>query len=85
MAWAGLALCWALRPTEWRAPGGWFVNGVRPSGEFEARPWLGRPQDDLDDAHARREIADDRVLVGRVWCTGGATPRQDGTKVWCQR
>ena len=77
--------CCIARPVAWRAPAGWYVNGVRPDGAFEARPVLGRPGDDLRDAVERRDIADDRALYGRLYCTGGSTPRQDGTEVWCQR
>lgn len=66
-------------------PPGWYLDGVRPSGMFACRPVLGHPEDDLLDAVRRRVIADDRVIKGRIYCTGGATPRQDGGSVWCQR
>lgn len=68
-----------------RCPAGWYVNGVRPGGDFECRPVVGEPENDILDAVRRRAIADDRALAGRVYCTGGATPRQDGESVWCQR
>lgn len=83
LGWLTLLLCWALRPSSWRAPAGWYINGVRPDGRFEARPVLGRPEQDLEDAWARREIRDDRALAGRIWCRAPATPRQDGLRVWC--
>ncbi len=67
------------------APTGWYVNGVRPDGAFELRPVLGAPDRDLEDAHARRDIDDPRAFRGWIYCTGGATPRQDGLSVWCQR
>lgn len=67
------------------APPGWYVNGVSPNGEAELRPVLGDPGADLVDARARRDISDPRRIVVRIHCTGGATPRQDGLKVWCQR
>lgn len=82
MAWLLWVLCWVLRPVAWTAPDGWWVNGVRPDGTFEARPVLGAADADLDDAHARRQIVDDRALQGRVWCRTGS-PRQDGLRVWC--
>lgn len=80
-----LAFCWIARPAHIHVPRGWYVNGVAPDGLFELRPVLGRPEDDIDDARARRDIRDDRAVLGRLYCTGGATPRQDGTSVWCQR
>lgn len=70
--------------SEWHAPPDWFVNGVRPDGRYEALPVLGRPEADLDDARARRSIADDRRIVGWIWCRRPATPRQDGARVWCE-
>lgn len=68
-----------------RCPAGWYVDGVRPSGEFACRPVLGRPEDDLRDAVRRLVIDDDRVVRGQLWCWPGAHPRQDGAGVWCQR
>lgn len=85
MSWLTLLLCWLLRPQAVAVIPGWYVNGVAPSGAYELRPWLGRPEMDLEDAHARRAIADDRRVVGRVWCLSPATPRQDGQRVWCAR
>lgn len=70
---------------EWRAPAGWYINGVRTDGRYEARPVLGRPEDDLDDARAQRVIRDDRRIVGWIWCWLPTTPRQDGHRVWCER
>jgi hypothetical protein len=67
------------------APRGWYVNGARPSGEYELAPVLGRSQDDLLDAWIRREIAGPRPVRGEIYCTGGATLRHDGLSVWCQR
>lgn len=82
-----LLLCCAMvaRPTRARCPAGWYVNGVQPSGSFECRPVLGKPENDLLDAVRRVVIDDERRLGGRLYCTGGATPRQDGRSVWCQR
>lgn len=70
--------------TSYTAPPGWFINGVRENGRYEALPVLGLPKADLDDARARREIRDDRRIVGWIWCWRPATPRQDGTRVWCE-
>ncbi len=67
-----------------QAPPSWYVNGVRPDGRYEMRPVLGRPEDDLADAAARREIRDDRRIVGLIWCWRPTTPRQDGQRVWCE-
>ena len=67
------------------APRGFYVNGVRPDGRYEMRPVLGRPEADLDDARARREIRDERRIIGWIWCWLPETPRQDGMRVWCER
>lgn len=80
-----LVLCWLGRQQRLTSPPGWYVNGVDPAGWCEFRPVIGRPGDDIIDAVTRIAIDDDRVIVGRVHCTGGATPRQDGRSVWCQR
>lgn len=81
-----LAWSFALRPHRYRAPSGWYVNGVSPAGAFELRRVLGNPARDLDDAHARRDwSAEDHPIAGQIYCTGGATPRHDGESVWCQR
>lgn len=77
--------CFAARPVEWRTTPGWYMNGVRPDGRFEARPVLGRPEDDLVDAVRQIVIDDDRRLEARIYCTGGATPHVAATRVWCQR
>ena len=82
---AALICCWFARPQRLVAPLGWYVDGVDPAGWCDFRPVLGRAADDLSDAVHRVEIRDDRALLGRVHCTGGATARQDGRSVWCQR
>lgn len=64
-----LLWCMATRPTSWRAARGWYINGARPSGSFGMRPGDGR----------------DLEIRGRLYCTGGATPRVWDTSVWCQR
>lgn len=80
---AGAALAFTVRRCQ--APPGWYVNGVDPDGWADLRPVLGDPAADLADARARRDIIDHRRIVVRIHCTGGATPRQDGSSVWCQR
>lgn len=67
------------------APRGWYVNGVHPDGSYELRPVLGLPQDDLLDAWLRRELDGPSPVHGKLHCTGGATLRQNGISVWCQR
>lgn len=86
MRWlVALMLAGAAGPgASYTAPPGWYINGVRPDGRYEALPVLGRPEADLDDARARRSIADDRCIVGWIWCWRPATPRQDGVRVWCE-
>lgn len=74
---------WNPPPRAQIAPRGWYVNGVRPDGRYEMLPALGRPERDLDDAHGRVEISDERKVVGWIWCWLPETPRQDGQKVWC--
>jgi hypothetical protein len=77
--------CWCSRAQRCPAPPGWYVNGARPDGSYELAPILGRPEDDLVDAWLRRELEGPAPVPGRLHCTGGATMRQDGTSVWCQR
>ncbi len=77
--------CWCSHRQRCRAPRGWYTNGARPSGAYELRPVLGRPADDIEDARHRRTIPGPAAVRGRLYCTGGATARQDGESVWCQR
>ncbi len=77
--------CCASHVQQVVAPKGWYVNGSRPDGSYQLAPVLGRAQDDLDDARARREIAGPAPVDGWLICTGGAKLRQDGSKAWCQR
>lgn len=63
------------------APPHWYVNGAHPDGWLELRPVLGSP----DDTGREDYSTDTRRRVARLYCTGGATPRQDGLKAWCQR
>lgn len=79
-----LSWCLAVRVTRCSAPTGWYVDGVRPDGRFELRPVLGEPEHDIVDAVRRVVIEDHRRIEGRIYCTGGSTPRQDGHSVWCQ-
>lgn len=74
-------------PDHARCVAGWYLNGVRPSGEFECRPVLGDAASDLDDARARRDFHDERAVRGRIYCTGGSHPviGADGASVGCQR
>lgn len=77
--------CWCARSQRCPAPSGWYVDGARPSGPYELAPVLGRPEDDLDDARRRSAIRGPDPVRGDLYCTGGATLRQDGLSVWCQR
>jgi hypothetical protein len=77
--------CAFTRPQAIHAPPNWYVNGVHSDGWFELRPVLGDPDRDLEDAHARLDIRDGRHVIATLYCTGGAMPRQNGIKVWCQR
>lgn len=76
--------CWCSHRQRCAAPAGWFVNGARGS-TYELAPVLGRPEDDLLDAWIRRSLRGARPVRGQLYCTGGATLRQDGLSVWCQR
>lgn len=77
--------CWCSRARRFRAPHGWYIGGAQPSGWYRLDPVLGRQEDALPDAWARRNIDGPEPVIGRIHCTGGATPRQDGLSVWCQR
>jgi len=65
-------------------PSGWYANGARPDGTFELRPVLGRPEDDLEDAHRMLDIAGPEPVAGKLRCRPGSI-RQDGVSVWCAR
>lgn len=82
-------LCCAMvtRPTRARCPAGYDLRtGVRPSGEFRCWPHpVGDPEWDGTWMRPDRARQPDGAFGARVYCTGGATPRQDGTSVWCQR
>lgn len=81
-----LIWCFLVRPTEWHTAPGWYMNGVRPDGWFEMRPAPGgNPEDDGTFGRPDVTPVDERFLVGRIWCTGGATPRVSADSVWCQR
>lgn len=94
-----LLLCagYVIRPHRARCPDTYDLRtGVRTSGSFECWPhpsapvgWdrrLGRIED-WDGTHGRpeRSIQSEATIGSRIYCTGGATPRQDGFRVWCQR
>lgn len=65
---------------------GWYVNGVKPSGDYECRPALGDPDRDLEDALERRNIRDERSIRSAVYCTGGMHPVVvSSSVVGCQR
>ena len=72
-------------PTRARCARDWFANGVRPDGAFECRRVLGAPEQDLDDARARRNLPDGCAIPGRIHCTGTSRPIVvDGRTVACQ-
>jgi hypothetical protein len=78
--------CFAARPVAWRTAPGWYMNGVRPNGDFEMRPSpAGNPDNDGTRGHPDFTPYDERALVGSVYCTGGSTPRVSAHRVWCQR
>jgi hypothetical protein len=70
-------LCWSLvvRPSGAQCPPRWYVNGVRPSGEYECRPAPGGDPDS-DGTFGRPDITpfDPSVIVGRVRCRHGQAP-----------
>lgn len=73
-------------PTHARCAAGWWApEGVR-GGELVCRPRPVGP----DERDARGIVVDHSVQPPgetrvRLWCTGGATLRQDGESAWCQR
>lgn len=78
-----LVACAFVRPTSLRAPAGWHVEGVRPSGATTLRR---APQTTCD---ASRDVCADELdpaVTGRIYCTGGARPIVvDARTVGCQR
>lgn len=67
---------WAIltHPRAAACPIGWWVNGISPAGIYECRPVLGDPERDLEDAHARRDLGDERAIRGRIYCGWRVTP-----------
>lgn len=70
-------LCWcmAVQPQRAVCPGGWYVNGIRPTGVYECRRAPGGDPR-LDGAGGAPDGTIDRPgwYRGRIWCTGGARP-----------
>lgn len=83
--------CFAARPVSWHTATGWYMEGVgtgeaRPAGAFSMRPApAGNPDADGTHGHPDTTPFDERVLIGRIYCTGGATPHVSAHSVWCQR
>ncbi len=82
-----LVLAWAIRPTHAHCPDRYGLRmGVRIDGHFQCWP---APVGDEDWSFATgrpdRSVQPAEILESRIYCTGGATPHQDGTSVWCQR
>lgn len=87
----------AARPARARCP--WDTDlraGVRVDGRFECwrhpvAPARWSPADgaveewDGTFGRAERSLQPGGVLEGRVYCTNGRHPEQDGTSVWCSR
>jgi hypothetical protein len=79
---------WALatHPTHMRCPPGWWL----PEGA-RGRVARCRPSPVGVDTRDARGVLVDRTVQppGEIdvplYCTGGATLRQDGVKAWCQR
>lgn len=83
-----LVLCWCfvVRPVEWHAAPGWYMEGVRPDGSTRMRPATVRdPEFDGTWLHPERTPFDPRWIGARIWCTGGARPAVSADRVWCQR
>jgi hypothetical protein len=82
-------LCCAMvtQPRVARCPGGWYVNGIRPTGSFECRRIPGG-NPDFDGTWGRPDRSFERVgaLQGQLYCTGGTRPIvRNETTVGCQR
>lgn len=82
-----LALAFALRPQRARCPPGRDLRvGIRRDGHFAC--WshpVGDPDQDGTWRRPERGVQRDDAIESRIYCTGGAVPRQDGIRVWCQR
>lgn len=95
MTW--LVVWLALHPVAASCPAGHDLRtGVRRSGAYKCWPAPVAPRDwsvarqgqvtDWDGTWQRpeRSVQPDGAIAGRVYCFGGATPRQDGQRVWCE-
>ena len=72
-------------PTRARCGRDWYMNGVRPDGRYECRQVLGAPEQDLEDARARRDLPEGCVVRGQIHCTGTSRPiLVDGRTAACQ-
>ena len=82
-----LCVSMATQPTRARCPADWYVNGIRPTGSFECRRAPGG-NPDHDGTSGRPDMTIDLpgVVLGRIYCTGGAHPVVVNERaVGCQR
>lgn len=86
---SSVALRWSAvtRPTTAMCPAGWYLNGVRPSGQYECRRApVGDPLYDGAGGYSDRTVDRPGWLVGQVWCKRGVRPIVvDERTVGCQR
>lgn len=74
-----LSIACAMRPIHGRCPASWWVDGVRPSGEY-------RCAYSADDRDWPTIDAWPVEIESRIYCTGGARPIVvNARSVGCQR
>jgi len=80
-------ICWscAIRPSVAQCPAGWYVEGIRVTGQYDCRPV---PPPDPHDARGH-EIdpppRHDPQIDGQIYCPGSHPIVVDARTVGCQR
>lgn len=77
-----------IRPVKAACPTHWYVNGIRPSGEFSCRPVPAIVPSEERPPYKPLPLApiDDVEFKSRIYCSGGFVPVVlGGREVGCRR
>ncbi len=81
-----LCVCMLVKPTHVICPAGWYVNGVRPSGQTECLPVPSGFEELTDRGIVDHSIEPPGYVRVRIYCTGGMRPIVvDQRTIGCQR